>query len=123
MKEKNSRRGFLKKATAVTSGGVLAATAAFTFKSESDNNQEIKDSMPFIKRIQPLGFQWETQDPFLFCVHHEDAYPKGNNIQGPSASLAGRKIGQDFLIKDGWRMYHGDKVPGFPGHRIEGSKR
>ena len=120
MENKNDRRGFLKKATVVTSGGLLAATAAFTFKSESENHQETKDSMPVIKRIQPLGFQWETQDPFLFCVHHEDAYPKGNEKQGPAASLAGRSLGQDFLIKDGWRMYHGKNVPGFPGHPHRG---
>jgi DNA-binding IclR family transcriptional regulator len=23
----------------------------------------------------PLGFQWPTIDPFLFCVHHLDRYP------------------------------------------------
>ena len=73
-----------------------------------------------IQTIRPLGFQWETQDPFLFCVHHEDFYPNGNEIMGPDASLAGRQIGQDFLIKDGWRMYHGSKVPGFPGHPHRG---
>ena len=27
----------------------------------------------------PLGFQWPTIDPFLFCVHHDDAYPAGND--------------------------------------------
>ncbi len=120
MEKSNGRRGFLKKATAVTSGSVLAASAAFTLKSEQELNSPKNDEMPTIKRIQPLGFQWETQDPFLFCVHHEDAYPKGNEHQGPDASLAGRNLGQDFLIKDGWRMYHGQKVPGFPGHPHRG---
>ncbi|MEK6479638.1 pirin family protein [Catalinimonas sp. 4WD22] len=66
--------------------------------------------------IKKLGFPWETSDPFLFCVHHEDAYPRGNKDMGPSASLAGRNIGQDFNGKDGWSMYHGSKVPGFPAH-------
>lgn len=66
--------------------------------------------------IKKLGFPWETSDPFLFCVHHEDAYPQGNKDMGPSASLAGRNIGQDFNGKDGWSMYHGSKVPGFPAH-------
>lgn len=70
--------------------------------------------------IKPLGFQWETADPFLFCVHHEDYYPKANKDMGPHASLEGRNIGQDFEIKDGWRMYHGNRVPGFPQHPHRG---
>lgn len=74
-----------------------------------------------IKSIKPLGFPWQTQDPFLFCVHHEDFYPKGNEVMGPDASLAGRVLGQDFAInKEGWRMYHGQKVPGFPAHPHRG---
>ncbi len=73
-----------------------------------------------VKNIKPLGFQWETRDPFLFCVHHEDFYPKGNEKMGPDASLEGREIGQDFIVKDGWRMYHGTTVPGFPGHPHRG---
>lgn len=68
----------------------------------------------------PLSFQWPTQDPFLFCVHHDDAYPQGNDALGPNASLAGRSIGQDFAGKDGWRMYHGAVVPGFPQHPHRG---
>lgn len=70
--------------------------------------------------IKPLGFPWETQDPFLFCVHHRDEYPKGNDDMGPAESLDGRQIGQDFTIKDGWRMYHGSAVPGFPAHPHRG---
>ena len=74
-----------------------------------------------IKSIKPLGFPWQTQDPFLFCVHHEDFYQKGNDVMGPAASLAGRNIGQDFeLNKAGWRMYHGEHVPGFPAHPHRG---
>ena len=63
---------------------------------------------------------WPTRDPFLFCVHHFDAYPKGNDKFGPAASLAGRDIGRDFAGVDGWRMYHGDTVPGFPSHPHRG---
>ncbi len=73
-----------------------------------------------IVRIEPLGFPWETIDPFLFCVHHDDAYPKGNAELGPDVPLAGRDIGQDFSRKDGWSMYHGETVPGFPGHPHRG---
>jgi redox-sensitive bicupin YhaK (pirin superfamily) len=73
-----------------------------------------------IKQIHPLGFPWQTVDPFLFCVYHQDAYPAGNEVMGPAASLAGRDIGQDFAGKEGWRMYHGDTVPGFPRHPHRG---
>ncbi len=75
---------------------------------------------PTILSMQPLGFPWQTLDPFLFCVHHNDAYPHGNIAMGPAASLAGRNIGQDFAGKDGWSMYHGDTVPGFPSHPHRG---
>ena len=73
-----------------------------------------------ITNIKPLGFTWETKDPFLFCVHHLDNYPAGNDELGPDASLAGRNLGQDFTTKDGWRMYHGETVPGFPAHPHRG---
>src|SRR3569833_2917046 len=73
-----------------------------------------------IKQIRPLGSPWQTVDPFLFCVYHQDAYPAGNDAMGPATSLAGRDIGQDFAGKDGWRMYHGDTVPGFPRHPHRG---
>jgi redox-sensitive bicupin YhaK (pirin superfamily) len=73
-----------------------------------------------IVRVEPLGFPWPTIDPFLFCVHHDDAYPRGNDQLGPDASLAGRALGQDFSRKDGWSMYHGDPVPGFPPHPHRG---
>jgi len=63
---------------------------------------------------------WVTFDPFLFCVHHRDDYPAGNARLGPVATLQGRNIGQDFANKDGWNMYHGDVVPGFPRHPHRG---
>jgi hypothetical protein len=77
-------------------------------------------SADIIRKVKPLGFPWETPDPFLFCVFHDDAYPAGNEKMGPAASLAGRAIGSDFAGKDGWRMYHGDVVPGFPQHPHRG---
>lgn len=73
-----------------------------------------------ISNIKPLGFTWETRDPFLFCVHHLDHYPPGNEKMGPAASLEDRQLGQDFVKKDGWRMYHGNVVPGFPAHPHRG---
>lgn len=73
-----------------------------------------------IDRIRPLGLPWAAPDPFLFCMHHDDRYPAGNEVMGPDASLAGHDIGEDFAGKDGWRMYHGDVVPGFPHHPHRG---
>jgi redox-sensitive bicupin YhaK (pirin superfamily) len=73
-----------------------------------------------VLEIRPLDFVWDTLDPFLFCVHHDDAYPAGNEKLGPAASLAGRRLGMDFEGKDGWRMYHGEVVPGFPQHPHRG---
>src|ERR1700756_4258347 len=76
--------------------------------------------MNVVLNLRPLGVPWETSDPFLFCMYHNDRYPKGNEQLGPAASLAGRNIGQDFEGKDGWRMYHGSVVPGFPQHPHRG---
>jgi redox-sensitive bicupin YhaK (pirin superfamily) len=70
---------------------------------------------------RPLGAPpWVTLDPFLFCVHHVDAYPVGNAQLGPAAPLGGRHLGMDFEGKDGWRMYHGQEIPGFPQHPHRG---
>lgn len=68
----------------------------------------------------PLDFVWPTFDPFLFCVHHLDRYPAGNDALGPAAPLTGRTLGMDFEPRDGWRMYHGEVVPGFPRHPHRG---
>ncbi len=70
--------------------------------------------------LAPLGFLWPTLDPFLFCAHHADAYPAGDARMAPVASLAGREMGRDFSGKDGFSMYHGDVVPGFPQHPHRG---
>ncbi|MGB0404280.1 MAG: pirin family protein [Salibacteraceae bacterium] len=97
---------------------IPAISKANSMKNE-ENKMNINSKDPILG-VRPLGFQWETKDPFLFCVHHEDKYPKANADMGPKASLSGRQLGQDFVIKDGWRMYHGNKVPGFPGHPHRG---
>jgi redox-sensitive bicupin YhaK (pirin superfamily) len=73
-----------------------------------------------VRQTVALGGQWPTLDPFLFCAHHRDAYPAGNARLGPAAPLEGRQLGQDFAGRDGWNMYHGTVVPGFPAHPHRG---
>ena len=77
--------------------------------------------MSKLLNIEPLGSPWKTQDPFLFCAYHRDEYPKGNSKMGLDLDqLNGRNIGQDFGRKDGWSMYHGQSMPGFPYHPHRG---
>lgn len=77
--------------------------------------------MDSIYQLKPLGFHWELYDPFIFCAHHNDRFPAGNGQQGPAPDLLkGRNMGNDFVVKDGFRMYHGTTVPGFPVHPHRG---
>lgn len=73
-----------------------------------------------ILELVDLDFPWGGLDPFIFTVHHLDRYPAGAEDMGPAASLAGRQIGMDFSYRDGWSMYHGDRIPGFPQHPHRG---
>ena len=61
-----------------------------------------------------------TDSPFLFAVHHLDTYPAGDAKMAPAASLRGHNMGADFGHADGWSMYHGEEVPGFPKHPHRG---
>lgn len=71
--------------------------------------------------VEALGRPWRGVDPFLFCMHHVDHYPAGNGQLGVDGDrLEGREIGMDFSGQDGWSMYHGEEVPGFPGHPHRG---
>lgn len=93
---------------------------ALPLSGYSNHSRKEEKEMPPLSDIQPMGFQWETADPFLFCVHHEDFFPKGNEKMGPAVPISDRPLGDDFIIKDGFRMYHGKTVPGFPGHPHRG---
>lgn len=64
--------------------------------------------------VDPLSFPFKTPDPFLFCVYHKDQYPAGNErMEAPKVGN-----GADFNPSAPYRMYHGDKIPGFPQVRI-----
>lgn len=73
-----------------------------------------------IIQIEKITMPMVTESPFLICMHHADHYPRGNDQQGPDVELSGRQIGQDFSGKDGFSMYHGEVVPGFPMHPHRG---
>jgi redox-sensitive bicupin YhaK (pirin superfamily) len=77
------------------------------------------DDSPVLQ-VVPLGAQWPTVDPFLFCAHHDDAYPAGDERMAPAVPLGERDMGQDFSGLDGFSMYHGLVVPGFPNHPHRG---
>jgi len=69
-----------------------------------------------IGTLQPNPTPFPTQDPFLFCVYHRDFMPAGNaNMEAPR-----RGNGHDFDASKPYRMYHGDRIPGFPQHPHRG---
>lgn len=117
MSQKLPRRNFLTK-MAISAASLLSLPLISIARKEQ--NTMPTEEKKAIKGTQLLGFQWETYDPFLFCAHHEDFFPKGNENMGPAISLKGRQLGDDFIVKDGFRMYHGKDVPGFPGHPHRG---
>ena len=74
-----------------------------------------------IKKISTIDLHWPTQEPFVFCAHHFDHYPAGNDKLGLNPShFEGRDMGSDFHEKDGFRIYHGAEIPGFPVHPHRG---
>lgn len=94
-------------------------------------------STNIISCVDPLGFPFKTADPFVFCVYHKDNYPAGDDkMQAPSKSFmtdlldfnrfsdsfgpAGKGNGADFNPQAPYRMYHGDRIPGFPQHPHRG---
>lgn len=115
-----TRRDALK----LLAAGATAASACSKRAPEKSASPEAATpaSADAVLAVERMGsLHWKTRDPFLFCAHHDDAYPKGTNEMGPDPSLlAGRNLGQDFTVRDGWRMYHGEVVPGFPQHPHRG---
>ncbi len=74
-----------------------------------------------ILSAQALDRRLPGIDPFIFGAYHQDLYPRGNGQLGPDpATLKGRDMGSDFSGQDGWSMYHGDDIPGFPAHPHRG---
>jgi len=74
-----------------------------------------------VERLSSM--HWRTFDPFLFCAYHKDNYPAsvgtGSDYYSMGVDpkhLEDRYIGSDFSEQDGFSMYHGRVVPGFPSH-------
>jgi len=73
-------------------------------------------TMSVVKKVSGLQFPFQTPDPFLFCVYHYDEYPAGDgSMRAPK-----RGNGADFDPNSPYRMYHGERVPGFPQHPHRG---
>ena len=117
-----NRRDALKTFVAVGATAAVGCTAEETTMSRATatSSKTATTAADPVIAIVPLGRQWPTVDPFLFCVHHNDRYPRGDDKMAPVASLQGRQMGSDFGGKDGWSMYHGRSVPGFPQHPHRG---
>jgi len=109
-----NRKDFLKLFSKIYIGFLTFINFPFAMKNEFK-----KISMHNIYKLPKTG-PWDTSDPFLFCVHHNDNYPKANDSLGPDKSLEGRQIGNDFSNINGWSMYHGKNIPGFPRHPHRG---
>jgi quercetin 2,3-dioxygenase len=77
--------------------------------------------MKTVYDIKPLGFHWEMYDPFLFCAHHKDRYPKGNESFGPDPELLERQRHWQRFRGEG-RVPHVPRRygPGFPVHPHRG---
>ena len=103
-------------------GGSLSVLTSLFGLNKFLKKKDVNTSMKFIRAITdlPENGPWPTLDPFLFCVHHNDDYPFANKNYSPSSSLSGRNIGNDFSNKNGWNMYHGETIPGFPKHPHRG---
>lgn len=76
----------------------------------------MKRQLMSIISVKPSGSPLFALDPFLFCAYHRDLYPAGNErMEAPR-----RGNGMDFDPRAPYRMYHGDKIPGFPQHPHKG---
>jgi hypothetical protein len=72
----------------IAAGGASALVVACARPRGRDGGP---DPVIAVQALPPSPSPWPTLDPFLFCVHHDDHYPAGNEGFGPAAPLAGRR--------------------------------
>ncbi|GBG31258.1 Pirin [Hondaea fermentalgiana] len=74
--------------------------------------------MKAVRKVRAMtGGPMETASPYLFVVYHKDEYPAGNSKMEHPSKVGN---GMDFDQRAKYRMYHGEKVPGFPAHPHRG---
>ena len=72
-------------------------------------------------KVYPVeGARIPVQNPFILAAHHIDRYPEGNGEMAPISFPKDWEKGNDFSKTRGWKMYHGEYVPGFPAHPHRG---
>jgi len=116
---KVTRRDMVK---ALAAGGAAVSAGCFQITDTHQSGGGMVSRKPVVlsRDSLPTTGPWPVSDPFLFCVHHNDQFPAADGRLGPKDTLAGRTLGSDFSNRDGWSMYHGDRVPGFPRHPHRG---
>lgn len=88
--------------------GTFLLTIALCFSTTTICESSTMNNI--IRVTHPLKPQNVVTSPFLFCVYHKDFYPAGNErMEAPK-----RGNGADFNPSAAYRMYHGDRIPGFP---------
>jgi hypothetical protein len=85
--------------------------------------REVAASDAVLEVVPLAGMPWPTFDPFLFCVHHDDAYPAGNEQLGPAASLEGRTLARTSRLATAGTCTTAARCPASRSTRTAASRR
>lgn len=79
-----------------------------------------------VQAVGKLGFPWQTSDPFLFCVYHDDLFPAGDKDLGPAIPQhllwRGRNRGVSTSNRQSF-LDQSMKAPQCLGYRLTGRLR
>ncbi|MGC4069424.1 MAG: hypothetical protein QM784_33185 [Polyangiaceae bacterium] len=76
-----------------------------------------------LRRVAPLGFPFETLNPFLFCVHHDNHYPRETRISVRMRPSRDETWGKTSPSKMAFGCTTVFECPGFPNIPIAASRR